>query len=159
DGPWWSFPADAVHRSPADAVRSGRRSGWRPRQRSDDEASCRFSPRQTSFFESSPMLTCPGYPAPMPVTPDNVGMADRLTEYRRKRDPARTPEPVPQQAPEAGQGDTFVVQQHHARSLHWDLRLERDGVLVSWAIPRGLPRARPVTTWPCTPRTTRWCVE
>ena len=76
----------------------------------------------------------------MPVTPDNVGMTDRLTEYRRKRDPARTPEPVPRQAPEAGSGDTFVVQQHHARSLHWDLRLEHDGVLVSWAIPRGLPR-------------------
>jgi len=68
------------------------------------------------------------------------GMADRLTEYRRKRDAQRTPEPVPARAPEPGRGDTFVIQQHHARSLHWDLRLERDGVLVSWAVPRGLPR-------------------
>jgi len=67
-------------------------------------------------------------------------MADRLTEYRRKRDPGRTPEPVPEAAPEAGHGDVYVIQQHHARRLHWDLRLERDGVLVSWAIPRGLPR-------------------
>jgi bifunctional non-homologous end joining protein LigD len=67
-------------------------------------------------------------------------MADRLTEYRRKRDANRTPEPVPEKSPEAGRGDTFVIQQHHARSLHWDLRLERDGVLVSWAVPRGLPR-------------------
>ncbi len=67
-------------------------------------------------------------------------MSDRLTEYRRKRDPGRTPEPVPEQPPEAGHGDTYVIQQHHARRLHWDLRLERDGVLVSWALPRGLPR-------------------
>jgi bifunctional non-homologous end joining protein LigD len=67
-------------------------------------------------------------------------MADRLTEYRRKRDPGRTPEPVPETAPERGHGDTYVIQQHHARRLHWDLRLERDGVLVSWAVPRGLPK-------------------
>lgn len=67
-------------------------------------------------------------------------MADRLTEYRRKRDPGRTPEPVPDATPLAGHGDTYVIQQHHARRLHWDLRLERDGVLVSWAVPRGLPK-------------------
>jgi bifunctional non-homologous end joining protein LigD len=72
------------------------------------------------------------------------GMADRLEEYRRKRDPRRTSEPIPERPPEPapppGGDDTFVIQQHHARSLHWDLRLERDGVLVSWAVPRGLPR-------------------
>ncbi|GLY21771.1 DNA polymerase ligase N-terminal domain-containing protein [Micromonospora sp. NBRC 101691] len=71
-------------------------------------------------------------------------MADRLREYRRKRDAGRTPEPVPERSPrrrERGDGrGRFVIQQHHARSLHWDLRLERDGVLVSWAVPRGLPR-------------------
>ncbi|MFC3504722.1 DNA polymerase ligase N-terminal domain-containing protein [Micromonospora krabiensis] len=69
-------------------------------------------------------------------------MADRLDEYRRKRDAARTPEPVPERtARRRGRGaDRFVIQQHHARSLHWDLRLERDGVLASWAVPRGLPR-------------------
>jgi bifunctional non-homologous end joining protein LigD len=66
-------------------------------------------------------------------------MGDRLTEYRRKRDAGRTPEPVPA-AVHPGRGNTFVIQQHHARSLHWDLRLERDGVLVSWAVPRGIPR-------------------
>ncbi|GAB1645262.1 DNA polymerase ligase N-terminal domain-containing protein [Krasilnikovia sp. MM14-A1259] len=67
-------------------------------------------------------------------------MSDRLDEYRRKRDPRRTPEPVPPERPRAGPGGRYVIQQHHARSLHWDVRLERDGVLVSFAVPRGLPR-------------------
>ncbi|HEX6077519.1 MAG TPA: DNA polymerase ligase N-terminal domain-containing protein [Micromonosporaceae bacterium] len=69
-------------------------------------------------------------------------MADRLRKYRSMRDPGHTPEPVPEpggdQTP--GDGRIFVIQQHHARRLHWDFRLERDGVLVSWAIPRGVPR-------------------
>ena len=63
-----------------------------------------------------------------------------LHEYRRKRDAARTPEPVPEVDPQAtGPGTRFVIQEHHARRLHWDVRLERDGVLVSWAVPKGLP--------------------
>ncbi|MCA2215401.1 DNA polymerase ligase N-terminal domain-containing protein [Jidongwangia harbinensis] len=69
-------------------------------------------------------------------------MTDRLEEYRRKRDARRTPEPVPRGRPRPGTGGRFVIQQHHARSLHWDVRLERDGVLVSFAVPRGLPRDR-----------------
>ncbi|MEW9530198.1 DNA polymerase ligase N-terminal domain-containing protein [Microbispora sp. NPDC049125] len=63
---------------------------------------------------------------------------DKLGTYRAKRDPRRTSEPIPDDTRRGGD-DTFVIQEHHARSLHWDLRLERDGVLVSWAIPRGLP--------------------
>jgi bifunctional non-homologous end joining protein LigD len=62
-----------------------------------------------------------------------------LDEYRRKRDPERTPEPIPDDARPTGSDDTFVIQEHHATSLHWDVRLERGGVLVSWAVPRGLP--------------------
>jgi bifunctional non-homologous end joining protein LigD len=67
---------------------------------------------------------------------------DKLQPYRDKRDAARTPEPVP--PPEASPlgaapSGTFVIQEHHARRLHWDFRLERDGVLVSWALPKGVP--------------------
>ena len=65
---------------------------------------------------------------------------DKLQAYRDKRDAARTPEPVPGPgAVPAGPGGSFVIQEHHARRLHWDFRLERDGVLVSWALPRGVP--------------------
>jgi bifunctional non-homologous end joining protein LigD len=63
-----------------------------------------------------------------------------LDTYRSKRDAARTPEPVPPPGPlPKGNNDTFVIQEHHATALHWDFRLERDGVLVSWALPKGLP--------------------
>ncbi len=65
---------------------------------------------------------------------------DRLATYRRKRRAARTPEPIPDQHDDSAEhGSVFVIQEHHARRLHWDLRLERDGVLASWAVPRGLP--------------------
>ncbi len=62
-----------------------------------------------------------------------------LDEYRQRRDAARTPEPVPAEGPlPHGDDDVFVVQEHHARALHYDVRLERGGVLVSWAVPKGL---------------------
>ncbi len=64
---------------------------------------------------------------------------DRLTTYRSMRDRGKTPEPVPAEAPKTGNNDKFVIQEHHARRLHYDFRLERDGVLVSWAVPKNLP--------------------
>jgi bifunctional non-homologous end joining protein LigD len=64
-----------------------------------------------------------------------------LRRYHQKRDPERTPEPFgdePVARAVAGGGPhVFVVQQHAARRMHWDLRLEIDGVLTSWAVPRG----------------------
>src|SRR5829696_10579377 len=68
-------------------------------------------------------------------------MADRLERYRAKRDPGATPEPDGALVPgsEIDQAPRFVVQEHHARRLHWDLRLEHDGALASWAVPRGIP--------------------
>jgi bifunctional non-homologous end joining protein LigD len=61
-----------------------------------------------------------------------------LDEYRRRRDFAKTPEPAPGAATPAG-SSRFVIQRHDARALHFDLRLELDGALASWAVPKGVP--------------------
>jgi len=65
-----------------------------------------------------------------------------LGDYQAKRDFGRTPEPAGggRRRGRTGSGPPrFVVQEHHATALHWDLRLERDGVLASWAVPKGIP--------------------
>jgi bifunctional non-homologous end joining protein LigD len=66
-------------------------------------------------------------------------MGDALDPYRRKRDFAATPEPGPDGTPEPAPEPRFVVQEHSARAMHWDLRLEREGTLASWAVPKGIP--------------------
>jgi bifunctional non-homologous end joining protein LigD len=78
---------------------------------------------------------------------DDGKPAARLKRYDAKRDFAATPEP-PGWAPDAptdtaarNGAPRFVIHEHHATRLHWDLRLERDGALASWAVPKGLPQA------------------
>jgi bifunctional non-homologous end joining protein LigD len=61
----------------------------------------------------------------------------KLAEYRKKRDPKKTPEPFT--GKKGAQEPIFVIQRHDARRLHYDLRLERDGALASWAVPKGIP--------------------
>ena len=80
-----------------------------------------------------------------------------LSEYRSKRDETKTPEPfgddnhrrTPREVP------IFVIQEHHARRLHYDFRLEHDGVLVSWAVPKNPLTGHDRTGSPCRPRTIR----
>src|SRR2546426_3507287 len=76
---------------------------------------------------------------PMPAK----GKTDPLSAYRAKRSLERTPEPGARPAvPAATAGGLFVVHMHAATRLHWDLRLEMEGVLKSWAVPKG-PSANP----------------
>jgi DNA ligase D-like protein (predicted 3'-phosphoesterase) len=64
-----------------------------------------------------------------------------LKQYNEKRDFSKTPEPSGGDREKSSQDLIFVIQKHHARHLHYDMRLERDGVLKSWAIPKGPPSA------------------
>ena len=103
--------------------------------------------RQLEFAEVLKRVAGRGDPLTELLGAASHPSADRLTTYRAKRDAARTPEPVPsgrdddQDDAESDRraGPVFVIQRHDARRLHYDFRLEHDGVLVSWALPKGVP--------------------
>ncbi|WP_206487313.1 ATP-dependent DNA ligase [Rhodococcus sp. KRD162] len=76
---------------------------------------------------------------PVDSVPHNSPATDKLDKYRSMRSADKTPEPIPTTAEPKGNDDTFVIQEHHARRLHYDFRLEHGGVLVSWAVPKNIP--------------------
>jgi DNA ligase D-like protein (predicted ligase)/DNA ligase D-like protein (predicted 3'-phosphoesterase) len=75
---------------------------------------------------------------PSECTVDQIAQSE-LQEYHAKRDFTVTSEPSGGE--KKGESPVFVVQEHHARRLHYDLRLEKDGVLKSWAVPKGIPES------------------
>ena len=93
----------------------------------------RFEDVLERFAEHGDLLADLDPPLPMENRPD------KLSTYRSMRSASRTPEPIPVATGPRGEDDTFVIQEHHARRLHYDFRLEHDGVLVSWAVPKNIP--------------------
>ncbi|WP_255771464.1 ATP-dependent DNA ligase [Pseudarthrobacter sulfonivorans] len=79
-----------------------------------------------------------GHPGGTEEATHDGGAHRRLERYRSMRDPEATPEPF---TGVSGSGNTFVIQEHHASRLHFDFRLEHEGVLVSWALPKGVPES------------------
>jgi bifunctional non-homologous end joining protein LigD len=80
---------------------------------------------------------------PEDCTPDRLGTGRNLLPYQARRDFTMTPEPKGKGA-SGPAGNSYVVHEHRARHLHYDLRMERDGVLKSWAVPRGVPESQGV---------------
>ncbi|WP_345069033.1 ATP-dependent DNA ligase [Leifsonia kafniensis] len=113
----------------------------RVKRRGDPLAKVSEAHRPTDDFGSIPSAASATTASSTALDPDltPTPSPDRLTDYRSKRSSAPTPEPLPTGAPPPTTGHSFVIHEHHARARHFDLRLEHDGVLVSWALPKGVP--------------------
>uniref|UniRef100_UPI003D8B8632 ATP-dependent DNA ligase n=1 Tax=Gordonia sp. B7-2 TaxID=3420932 RepID=UPI003D8B8632 len=117
-----------------------------PADRSRHDASLRSGSARSGGADTEP----PGARRRVEITPPATDtQVVNLREYKRKRNAAKTPEPFGDENHRSRAEDTvdesrppgpiFVIQEHHARRLHYDFRLEHDGVLVSWAVPKNLP--------------------
>src|SRR5690242_8142434 len=95
---------------------------------------CNPSPTRRDEFQGLKTSHMPSRKTPKSAQPKPADAP--LEEYSAKRSFGVTPEPGPQKADGTGPL-LFVVQQHAARRMHWDFRIELDGVLVSWAVPKG----------------------
>lgn len=98
--------------------------------------------RQLDYREVIKRVERRGDPMEARAGKGSANSPDRLEIYRSKRDASATPEPVPDPGADSAEDDddrVFVIQRHEARALHHDFRIAHDGVLVSWALPKGVP--------------------
>ena len=133
----WSTPR-CSHCSPRPRIRCR---GWRPATTpapSIAEAASRAAgaPPPNPLGPANLLRPRTGRPKQARPTPSSTS-----TGPCGRRTGLRNPSPNPDCLPH-GNDDTFVIQEHHARRLHYDFRLERGGVLVSWAVPKGIPPER-----------------